>query len=551
MSQLGITEPVTDGDTNSTASQSRHQDAPVDGESTNHKPVGQSEPVGQPEPVGQSESVGLSEPVGQSKTCKHPRPRKTRVENGAKPKKRKRPSLRDNRNVRPKSDDVSSSDPSLTQILGPSLSELLATDTPLPDLENPVDDSAPSSLPQTASSPTMTSATSGGNTRATRKQPRLTAVKKQLETKMEENARLTNSLRLLEREIDNKNKIIEKFKKADSSQKLQIKQLSKGNDSLRREIASLELMAKSKPNDYSDIHEKCDNVKTCDTSDPADLKDQVVSAARSFLAAVGINDDDDFVNVQHRRHKPAIARTKVSLVPLSDGITPPPFPAEADKAVSPGHRRPSAPVLVRGQRPPPTPAGTLPPSGASPTNNTQDPSKPSIAIIGTSLVRGLAHRVSRQGFSATSFMYPGSELPVLRDRVPAIFSRNFKPNAVVLQCAGNDIANGHPVAQVVQQLDSLIHDIKIRCPDADIIVNKIPPRGHNHELLRNIEIVNNYISDMSKAKGSKVFSSDACPKSYRCYRKDEIHFNHKGKQLYAQEMLKVLNFPRLSFQLKR
>ena len=67
----------------------------------------------------------------------------------------------------------------------------------------------------------------------------------------------------------------------------------------------------------------------------------------------------------------------------------------------------------------------------------------------------------------------------------------------------------------------------------------------------NIEIVNNYISDMSKAKGSKVFSSDACPKSYRCYRKDEIHFNHKGKQLYAQEMLKVLNFPRLSFQLKR
>ena len=54
--------------------------------------MGLSEPAGQPEPVGQSEPVGLFEPVGQSETCKHPRPRKTRVENGAKPKKRKRPS---------------------------------------------------------------------------------------------------------------------------------------------------------------------------------------------------------------------------------------------------------------------------------------------------------------------------------------------------------------------------------------------------------------------------------------------------------------------------
>ena len=100
-------------------------------------------------------------------------------------------------------------------------------------------------------------------------------------------------------------------------------------------------------------------------------------------------------------------------------------------------------------------------------------------------------------------------------------------------------------------LDSLIHDIKSCCPNADIIINKIPPRGHNNELLETIEIVNKYISDMSVAKGSRVFCSDACPKSYRFFLKDEIHFNHKGKQFYAQEMLKVLNFPRLCIQQKR
>ena len=126
-------------------------------------------------------------------------------------------------------------------------------------------------------------------------------------------------------------------------------------------------------------------------------------------------------------------------------------------------------------------------------------------------------------------MYPGYELPVLGDRVPAIISGDFNPDVVVLQCVGNDLANEHPVAEVLQQLCSLIYDIKCKCPDADIIVNKIPPRGHNNELLKKIEMVNEYISDLSKAKGSRVFSSNACPKSFRLYRKDEIHFNHEGK----------------------
>ena len=125
--------------------------------------------------------------------------------------------------------------------------------------------------------------------------------------------------------------------------------------------------------------------------------------------------------------------------------------------------------------------------------STQVPDKLSVAIIGTSLVRCLAHRVSRQQLSATSFMYPGYDQPVLRDRVPAILSDDFNPDVLVLQCAGNDIANGHPVAEVGQQLDYLVHDIKSICPDADIIVNKIAPRGHNNELPKNIETVNEYI----------------------------------------------------------
>ena len=539
MSQPGITEPVTDGDSNPLASQPRPQDSScLDGESTNHEPVGQSSPDDR-------------HPQGTPKAC-------VNGDESKKNSKRKRAS-KNNRNVKPKSDATSrdGGDLSLTQILGPSLDVLFATHTPLPDSDSSLVESDPSSEPQPVSPVAATSKTAGVNSRAARKPTRLAAVKQQLKLQMEENVRLVNSMRLLEREIDDKNKAIEKLKKCEASQKTQIKKLSKGNDTLRRELLGRKGMDKSASNNCMDMQQKCNCDKTYVSSDLSDLKDQVVSAANSLLAAVGIN-DTGFSNVKNRRTKPTVNSTKVSSASSL-------CPVQTDQVVSSDHRS-STPGLSRGlprqpssashPRQPSSASHPRQPSSASqprqPSSaSSQVPDKPSVAIIGTSLVRGLAHRVSRQQVSATSFMYPGCELPVLRDRVPAIFSGDFNPDVVVLQCAGNDLANGHPVAEVVQQLDSLIHDIKSRCPDADIIVNKIPPRGHNNELLKNIEMVNEYISDMSKAKGSRVFSSDACPKSFRYYRKDEIHFNHKGKQFFAQEMLKVLNFPRLRFQKKR
>ena len=64
-------------------------------------------------------------------------------------------------------------------------------------------------------------------------------------------------------------------------------------------------------------------------------------------------------------------------------------------------------------------------------------------------------------------------------------------------------------------------------------------------------MINTFIENMSKRKGSKTFCSDACPKQYRFFRKDEVHFNHAGKQSYAFELSKVLvNFPRMSTQKK-
>ena len=294
MSQPGITEPVTDGDSNPLASQPRPQDSScLDGKSTNHEPVGQSSPDDRHH-------------QGTPKAC---------VNEGVESKKnskRKRAS-KDNRNVKPKSDATSrdGGDPSLTQILGPSLDVLFATHTPLPDSDSSLVENDPSSEPQPVSPVAATSKTAGVNSRAARKPTRLTAVKQQLKLQMEENVRLVNSMRLLEREIDDKNKAIEKLKKCGASQKTQINKLSKGNDTLRRELLGLKGMDKSASNNCTDMQQKCNCDKTYVSSDLADLKDQVVSAANSLLAAVGIN-DTGFSKVKNRRTKPTVNCTKVS-----------------------------------------------------------------------------------------------------------------------------------------------------------------------------------------------------------------------------------------------
>ena len=127
MSQSGINQSVTDGD----SQPDFNQPQPQDGESTNR------------------------EPVGRSSQGKHAHPQKPSTAHegtGNKPgkaKKRKRPAIKD-RNVKSKSDissPTSECDPSLTQILGPSLDVMLATNTPLPDSASSSDECVPPSVP--------------------------------------------------------------------------------------------------------------------------------------------------------------------------------------------------------------------------------------------------------------------------------------------------------------------------------------------------------------------------------------------------------------------
>ena len=141
--------------------------------------------------------------------------------------------------------------------------------------------------------------------------------------------------------------------------------------------------------------------------------------------------------------------------------------------------------------------------------------KPQIAVIGTSLVRGLGPRLTKRGFEVSCFVYAGCEIPMLCDRIKDILSAKYQPDVVILQCAGNDLENGWPPSQVIQQMDYLIHEIKGHCPRAYIMLNHIPPRGENSELLDKISMVNTFIHNISRDKRSRVLSCDVCPTMFR------------------------------------
>ena len=167
----------------------------------------------------------------------------------SKVKKRKQPALQDH-TMKSKSDipcPSTENDPSLAQILAPSLDVMLATNTPLPDSASPSDERVPSSVPAGQPATTPLSSTSN-RTRDNHKPTRLASVEQQLKLHMEEN----EAYNLLERDNAKKNKLIDELNNCDLSQKLEIKKLSKAYGSLRHELL------KYKENNTSMIYSNTD-----------------------------------------------------------------------------------------------------------------------------------------------------------------------------------------------------------------------------------------------------------------------------------------------------
>ena len=421
---------------------------------------------------------------------------------------------------------------------------MLASNTPVSenDSDNSPRRDCVMTSPQASSSPSRVDKTALDDinvpaTRVTRRGTRLNAVKEQSALKMEENTRLKNVVDLLEVEIDRKTKELEYKNKTDSAQKSEMKKLTTANNDLRRELSKFKGMRKytTEPSSGAKVQDS-NNISVHNEDIDTD-----VGGLMKLVITVEHNDGDKFTEVIHRRRKQRTAD-------ISD---------ESPSEVSPSTRNHStgraAPDVATRSGPSQAASNSSQPSYAATAARPPVPRKvPQVAIIGTSLVRGLRRRLTRRGIDASTFVYRGQEIPATGQQIPGILNKDFQPDIIILQCGGNDAENGRPPAQIVQQLDLLIREVKHCCPGARVVINKIPPRGRNEQLMNIISMINTFIYNLARDKRHRVHCSDTCPTSFRFYQADKIHFNNEGKKLYANAMYKVIsNFTKLLLKQKR
>ena len=183
-------------------------------------------------------------------------------------------------------------------------------------------------------------------------------------------------------------------------------------------------------------------------------------------------------------------------------------------------------------------------SERSHSSESYEPTKPSALhngetiVIRTSLVRGLGAALNRQGIPVTSYTYPGADIPTIHSRIPGILPPRAGPARIVLQVAGND-ATKQPAEKIAPRYESLINDIRRRCPHAEILLSKVPPRKGPNKTMDTIVEVNRIIDNFaSRLSISHVIN--VCPTSLYHFRKDGIHFNAAGVNHYSYYMATAL-----------
>ena len=187
---------------------------------------------------------------------------------------------------------------------------------------------------------------------------RYTAAKQQLNDALEEIVRLKTVIKLLESEIDLKNKELTKLRKIDVSQKSEIRKLSILIDyqkhELHKDIAT--------DQDVPDHDNSSSLSKTCNDSTEV---------------PVSIN--------RRRRKSTKVVSSRHSSVSISKSV----IDSDASRSQSDVQVEPSPSALPC----------------------------PQVAVIGTSIVRGVGLGLNKRGVDALTFTYPGCEVPQITERI--------------------------------------------------------------------------------------------------------------------------------------
>ena len=113
--------------------------------------------------------------------------------------------------------------------------------------------------------------------------------------------------------------------------------------------------------------------------------------------------------------------------------------------------------------------------------------------------------------------------PTIQSRVPYILTPDMRPRYVMLQVARNDGTKQlSPV--ILTRYETLIGDIKRRCPETVIVLSKVPPRRGTARTMATICEISTQL-DIFGERMNNVFAVDIFQKSVEHFRKNRTHFS--------------------------
>ena len=121
------------------------------------------------------------------------------------------------------------------------------------------------------------------------------------------------------------------------------------------------------------------------------------------------------------------------------------------------------------------------------------------------------------------------------------YQRTTNQSSFFLQAGGND-AETHTPALVIREYDALINEVKRHSPKSHITLCRIPRRRFDWRTNEAINKVNTFLEDRSKRDEGITFL-DPCPAFPTHFRRDRVHLNRRGTEIYGNKIAcAALNF---------
>ena len=339
---------------------------------------------------------------------------------------------------------------------------------------------------------------------------------------------------------------IEGYKKVCNNQKQECKRMKNENDQLRREVSQYKGIRKytEKPNEAS-VNKANDEVLIAKAK-LASLKESMIRIADDLINVIDGDDDRDtteYTTVTSRRRSHVNFRSD-DVMPTDDVpdssphvisvVTPSTMMRDAAvdgiRHGGPTARPPAVPVVTS------TRTYSQAVSARAQRPGTTEQKRP--LIIGTSLTKGAGSRLHDRGVSAECYTYAGCEIPHIKDRIRHVISKPRQHSICVLQAGGND-AERRPVEHVISQYNALIDEVRRCTPGTDIMISAIPPRRNNTAIINKIESINAHLQQKCSIERGLHYVQ-VFPDQVKLYKKDKVHFNIRGANVYAMRLASAI-----------